>query len=43
MRKVLSKTNIFNLLICRSILKFLCNKLISWFSYKKININKENS
>jgi len=39
----LFKTNIFNLLVYRSISNFFCNKLIFQSEYNKINKDKEKS
>ncbi len=41
MRNILSKTNIFSLLICRSISKFSCNKLVFQFERNKISKDKK--
>ncbi len=41
MRNVLSRINIFNLLICRSISKSSRDKLISQFEHNKISKDKE--
>jgi len=41
MQNVLSKTNIFNLLICQLISKFSRDKLISQSSCKSISIDKK--
>jgi len=43
MRNVLSKINIFNLLVCRLILKFSRDRLISQFDCNNINTNEEKS
>jgi len=43
MRNVLSKTNILNLLVCRSILKSSRDALILKFDCNNINIDKEKS
>jgi len=41
MQNILSRINIFNLLIYRSILKSFCNKLVSQSKYNKISKNKK--
>jgi len=43
MRNVLSRINILNLLVCRSISKSSRNRLISWFDRNDINISEEKS
>jgi len=43
MRNDLSKIDIFDLLICWSILKFFYDKLVSWFDRSNISTNKEKS
>jgi len=42
MRYVLSRINIFNLLICQSISNFFLNRLISLFNSNDINTNKKS-